>query len=322
MGLEREKLVVDMERLEKSVRYHEKNAGADNTERAYGVQWQSYLNWCMANGLQALPADVDTICLYLTFLVEVRELSESTLIQTLSALRHHFRVEEGENNAAMHGRVKRVLKSLRRACAKAPNQKLPLQAKQLREIIDTVEQCALAAERPKWLRDKALLLTGWGGAFRRSELIALRWVDLVFKAEGVQFRIPESKTDQYRRGIWKGITRGQFSKYCPVVALERWRDLEPIGEWVFASMRQGLQPIGDDDVARIIKGYVDLMGWDPAKYAGHSLRRGWVTDATDLHIPQAVIMEQCGFAPRSLMTRRYYAPGAFLKGDTTRRMGL
>jgi integrase len=139
-----------------------------------------------------------------------------------------------------------------------------------------------APERIKGLRDRALLLLGFGGAFRRSELVALDVADIEETDEGLRVTIRRSKTDQEGMGVTIAIARG--GAYCPVRAVRAWLDAAGITEGpVFRPVRKGGkvrdQRLSAKSVCDLVKAYADQVGLDGAAFGAHSLRSGFLTSA-------------------------------------------
>ena len=132
------------------------------------------------------------------------------------------------------------------------------------------------------LRDRALLVLGFAGALRRSELVALDVDDLEETAEGLHVRIKRSKTDQEGAGDFVSIPHG--SRLRPVAAVKAWLQTAGITEGpIFRSIKKGgsvtLERLSDRSIAQIIKDRADAAGFDPTIFSGHSLRAGFVTSA-------------------------------------------
>jgi len=132
------------------------------------------------------------------------------------------------------------------------------------------------------LRDHSLLLLGFAGAFRRSELVTLNVEDIEEVAEGLRVTIRRGKTDQEARGAVIAIIRGEIA--CPVAALRAWLEAANITEGpIFRRIRRGnhVQPerLTDRSVASIVKAHAHRVGLDPTMFSGHSLRSGFLTSA-------------------------------------------
>jgi integrase len=184
----------------------------------------------------------------------------------------------GVPNPAATGEVQAVMEGISRTKGIAPAQKRPLTIEILRKVL----QCVPLDLRGT--RDRALLLVQFSGALRRSELVDLSVVDLEFTPDGLKLRVRKSKTDQEGRGEVIGIVRGDHADTCPIRALKAWLGMAdvqngPIFRPISRHGHIGTKAMTGGSVARIIKGYVDEAGLDPAVYSGHSARAGFITSA-------------------------------------------
>jgi integrase len=165
------------------------------------------------------------------------------------------------------------------------------------------------------LRDRAILLLGFSGAFRRSELVAHNLGDIQWTTEGALVTIRRSKTDQEGLGRKVGIPRGEIA--CPVSALEAWLEAASIGEGaVFRrvfnrrAQRVGVQRLEARNVASVVKAAAAKLGLDPATFGGHSLRSGLVTTAVKRGVNLMKVCDQTGH--KSLEMLRVYSRDAEL----------
>ena len=176
------------------------------------------------------------------------------------------------------------------------------------------------------LRDRALILLGFAGAFRRSELVALDVADLAFNRDGLTVTLRRSKTDQEGQGRKVGIPYGSNPDTCPVRVLQAWLETAGLAEGpVFRSMnRHGPCTTGrlaPADVARVVKKLAERAGLDAARYAGHSLRAGHATSAAIAGASERSIMNQTGH--RSVqMVRRYIRDGILFRENSAGKLGL
>src|SRR5581483_6023178 len=191
----------------------------------------------------------------------------------------------------------------------------------------TPDMAAMLAHVPAGLlgtRDRALLLVGFAGALRRSELVGLNVEDLEFTDDGVKVLIGRSKTDQDGEGQTVGIARGL--KLCPVGALRSWLTAAHISSGpVFRSVnRHGkVQPsaITDQVVALVVKRYAAAAGLNARQYAGHSLRAGLVTSAAINNVPEYVIQRQTRHKSTDML-RRYIRDASLFRDNASARVGL
>jgi site-specific recombinase XerD len=248
---------------------------APGTARAYRADWRVFEGWCAARALTALPAAPETIALFLASQAQAG-LKVSTLERRLAAIRLAHDVA-GQLLPTSHKLVRGALAGIARQHGRRVQPKAPALAAQVK---------AMAAATPDTLRgcrDRALVLLGFAGAFRRSELVAIRVEDLGFELDGLRVRLPRSKTDQEGRGHVVPVLRGQQS--CPVRAVSAWLARAGITTgpvFVRIDRAGNVRPdsaLSPQTVALIVKWYAFKAGFDPRPYAGHSLRRGFATQA-------------------------------------------
>jgi integrase len=176
------------------------------------------------------------------------------------------------------------------------------------------------------LRDRALLLLGFAGGFRRSELVALDVSDLDETEDGLRLRIRRSRGDQEAAGREVGIPRGQHPETCPVRAVRDWRQAAGILESALfrpVNRYDQLQPqrLSDKGVARIVKRAAERAGMDAAAYAGHSLRAGLAAAAAAGGAPERAIMKQTGHTSL-VVVRRYIRAGSLFQENAAASLGL
>jgi site-specific recombinase XerD len=247
------------------------------TWRAYESDWKTFNAWCQAVDRPALPATSTTVALFLAAQATLG-IAPSTLGRRLAAIRlMHVGAKFPSPHDALE--VDEVLRGIRRAWKKPQAQKAPAVEEEIKRIVDAVEPQTL-----KGLRDRALLLIGFAGAFRRSELVALDVEHLTARPEGLSVLITSSKTDQEGQGQGVAIPRVKDSPYCPVQAVSDWLVAADIkSNAVFRRMQRGDTPGRDrltsQSVALVLKDLATKVGLDPARYAGHSLRSGFLTSA-------------------------------------------
>jgi integrase len=176
------------------------------------------------------------------------------------------------------------------------------------------------------MRDRALLLVGFAGAFRRSELVALNIEDLEFREEGLLVALRRSKTDQERAGRTIGIPAGSDSTTCPCRGLRAWVEAAGLtrGSLFRAVDRRGRvseRRLSDRAVALVVKRYALAIGRDPNEFAGHSLRAGLVTSAALAGASETSIMAQTGHHSPD-MVRRYVRIRSVFLENAAAKVGL
>jgi len=176
------------------------------------------------------------------------------------------------------------------------------------------------------VRDRALLLMGFAGAFRRSELVALDVADVRRTEEGLVVTIRRSKTDQEGQGRTIGIPYGSDPVTCPVRALGTWLAVSGVMDGAL------FRTVGNDDrvqegrlsdrgVARAVQRGAQAAGLDPATYAGHSLRAGLATAAAKAGVSERAIMAQTGHKSLSIL-RKYIRDGSLWHENAAAKVGL
>jgi len=277
--------------LGNSVRQYLAASVAANTQRGYQSDWKQFTAWCDATGHASLPAAPVMIARYLAHLADNGR-KASTIDRARAAIRkmHEAAGLEDPTHALA---VTQTLKGIRRTIGTAPQQKAPAVSADIKAMI------AHLPDTRKGQRDKALLLVGFAGGFRRSELVGIRAEHVSVTSDGVTILLPFSKTDQEGHGRLVGIRRTAHPETCPVRALLAWLTAAGItcGP-VFRSIDKGnhIHPdaLTAQSVALVVKAAATAAQLDVAKYSGHSLRAGLVTQAAKNKANVTDIMRQTG----------------------------
>lgn len=292
-------------------------AKAPATVKAYRSDWQHFVTWCKAQGAQAMPAMPEVLAAYLSELATAYK--PSTLQRRLAAISQAHQMAKVDN-PAHSSTVKLVMQGIRRAKGTAQNQVAPVRIHDVQAMVSVLPDTLLG------LRDRALLLLGFAGAFRRSELVGLDVEDVETTAEGLRVALKHSKTDQEGEGAVKGIPYGRNSETCPVRALQTWLKAANIsGGPLFRSVNRHGQVkkgrLSDKSVALVVKRSAEAAGLDPSRYSGHSLRAGLATSAAAAGVQERDIMRQTGH--RSVtMVRRYIREGELFRNNAAAMVGL
>ena len=282
---------------------------ASNTRRAYDNAWADFTAWCHAEGHVALPAKPSTVAAYL--LVRASALGLSSLTQRHAAIADAHRTaglklaadaRAGYDPAPTASvEVRTTMDALRRDKGVRPNKKAPVDLSVARQLLADVDRESLAGAR-----DAAVVLFGFGTSLRRGTLAGLDVADLTFVERGVEVLVRREKTDQVGAGRRFGVERYSDHEVCPVRALEAWLKLAGITSGpVFRGMRQDgsvkQARMPADEVARIVKRLAAAAGLDPARFAGHSLRAGHVTEAFRAGVAEGKIMETTGHKSTTML---------------------
>jgi site-specific recombinase XerD len=295
-----------------------RRAKAANTLKAYRNDWDDFLSWCGLHRLEPLPATPQTIALYLTDLSKTHKVS--TLYRRLSGISQAHQAA-GHTSPTRDPQVRLVFQGIRRTRGSAPDQKQPAITAEVRAMVETLKLETLSG-----VRDRALLLVGFAGAFRRSELVSLDVADVSFTADGLVVQLRRSKTDQEGVGRKVGLPFGSNPLTCPVRALRDWFSQSgltrgPIFRPIDRHGNVKPQRLTDQSVALIVKRCAQDAGLDAAKYAGHSLRSGLATAAAMADVSERSIMAQTGH--KSLpVVRRYIRDGSLFRRNAAAAVGL
>lgn len=266
-----------------------REAMAPNTRRAYAASWGVFSGWCADAGLSALPATAGNVALYVAHLVEIGR-KPATISGALAAIAAAHRVA-GHASPTEDESVRLVVRGARRALGTRQEGKRAIGVGLLKQIVATCQ------DSPIGRRDRALLLLGFAGAMRRSELVGLDVADVASVRDGVVVTIRKSKTDQTGQGHDVAIPYGSDPSTCPVRALADWIASAEIASGpIFRSVnrhgRIGADRLSDRAVAIVVKRACSAAGISPDAYAGHSLRSGLVTSSAEAGKPLDVIMRQ------------------------------
>jgi integrase len=276
-------------------------ATASNTRRAYQSDLAHFIAW---GG--SIPADPVIVAKY--FAAQSKMLSLATLARRMIAIRraHVLRDFPDPTKAEL---VRLTLRGVRRLHGRPQRRVAPLRLEHLADIVSRL------GSAPRDSRDRALLLVGFAGAFRRSELIAVecKWIER--REQGFVVTLPRSKTDQEGRGRDVAIPR-IGGPICPVAALDSWLATSEIanGSLFRPVSRAGRvlgKPLSPSAIATVVKQRVAQIGLDPARYSGHSLRAGFATSAAAAGVPVWKIKGQTGHVSDAVLSRYIRETGIF-----------
>lgn len=295
-----------------------RSSKASATQRAYDSAWRGFVDWCRARGCDPLPADVATVAAYVAD--RARVVAPGTIDRAVVAIGQAHRVAELEDPTT-HAAVRAVLRGVRRAHGRPAKGKQPLLVGDLVSIVRSLDTSTMAG-----LRDRALLLLGFGAALRRSELVALEVCDLDFRPNGLALAISRSKTDQLGAGRVVGVSYGAHPETCPVVAARRWLAAAEIHDGPVLRAVDRHDRVRDGrleakTVCRIVKRLVPLAGLDPNRYGGHSLRSGFATSAAAVGVEEREIAAVTGHASLVVL-RGYIRGGQLFDSALSQRVGL
>jgi integrase len=329
-------LPAGLEALADRARDYAEAASSTNTRRAYDADWKQFTAWCARQNLPALPPDPQVVGLYITACAsgasaaDRKPRSVSSIERALSALTWHY-TQVGQPLDRNDRHIATVLAGIRNTHARPPRQKEAVPRDDVIAMIETLDRGAL-----RGLRDRAMLLVGFAGGLRRSELVGLDvgrdqtddgrgWVEILDQGILVTLR---GKTG------WREVEigRGSSDATCPVVALQTWLKLARIGHGpLFRRVTGNGKEIGPDrltdrQVARLVKRAAvaarvraDLPeGEREEKFSGHSLRAGLTSSA---EVDERYVQKHLGHASAE-MTRRYQRRRERFRVNLTKAAGL
>ncbi len=312
-------LITDIKKLHEDTLNNLKSSKANNTLRAYRSDFKDFTLFCTKHGLNSMPTDPKIVSLYLTHLSSDSKIS--TLRRRLVSIGVVHKLK-GHYLDTKHPIIIENLMGIKRKKGSIQIGKKPILINHLKQIINVINN--QKTENIKKLRDKTLILVGFGGGFRRTELISIDHEDIDFVEEGVKITLRRSKTDQFGEGLIKGLPYFSNEKYCPVINLKKWINLSKIKSGpIFRRFVKGSiltsHRLTDQSVVLIIKDYLKLAGIESKNFSGHSLRAGFATVAAESGADERSIMAMTGHKTTQ-MVRRYIRDANIFKNNALNKI--
>jgi site-specific recombinase XerD len=298
-------LITDVKSLEIETLKNLKNSKANNTLRAYQSDFKDFSAFCVKNGLSSIPTQPKVIAIYITHLSKSSKFS--TLKRRIASISVIHKLK-GHYLDTKHPIIMENLHGIKRTLGSRQKAKKPILINDLKLIIKAIDE--------KKIRDKALILIGFAGGFRRSELVNIDYEDIEFVPEGIKILVKRSKTDQSGEGTIKAIPYFDNKEFCPVLALKNY-----INQKITIKSKGKVFEISDKSVALIIKRYAEKAGLDSSKYAGHSLRSGFATTAAEFGAEERNIMAMTGHKTTQ-MVRRYIHEANLFKNNALNKIKI
>lgn len=325
-----------LEDLAGRARRYVEAASSPNTRRAYASDWKQFAGWCRRQGIPTVKPDTQVVGLYITALAsgtasgDRRPLSVSTIERRLSALAWTY-AQRGQPLDRQDRHIATVLAGIRNTHGRPPVQKEAVLPEDVIAMLETLDRGSL-----RGLRDRAMLLLGFAGGLRRSEIVGLDvgpdhsedgrgWVEILDKGMVVTLR---------SKNGWREVEigRGSSDTTCPIAALQTWLRFARIAHGpLFRRVTGQGQDVGperllDQEVARLVKRAAlaagvrgDLPeGQRAEKFSGHSLRAGLASSA---EVDERYVQKQLGHASAE-MTRRYQRRRDRFRVNLTKAAGL
>tara|TARA_B100001027_G_scaffold146880_1_gene102631 strand:+ start:309 stop:1262 length:954 start_codon:yes stop_codon:yes gene_type:complete len=314
-------LTTELKSLHESTLNNLKSSRANNTLRAYKSDFKDFEAFCYKHSLNSLPSEPKIISLYLTHLSKNSKIS--TLRRRLVSISMVHKLK-GYYLDTKHPIIVENLMGIKRVMGSIQKSKKPILINHLKSIINVINNKNI--DELKKFRDKSIILIGFGGGFRRSELISIDHEDLEFVTEGLKITIRRSKTDQFGEGMIKGLPYFSNKIYCPVNNLKKWLEISKIKSGpIFRRFSRGIsltdKRLTDQSVVLLIKEYLNLAGIENKNFAGHSLRSGFATVAAESGADERSIMTMTGHKTTQ-MVRRYIKEANIFKNNALNKVKI
>lgn len=285
--------------IELALAYADKSL-AENTKKSYHSQWEIFKLWCLMRGVSSMPATPETCGAFFSAMAK-DEKKRSTIERFKYVIsKAHSVASERVGNESISNPVKSVfvketLAGIWREIGSEQDRVDPLSEEAAKKIADLFKTNCQAD-----LRNRVIILVGWLSASRRSELVNIERKNIKITEEGVLIKIARSKTDKEGKGVIKAI-RKRDDDYCAVRAIVDWLVFAPESKWLLCHVDDGVmkgtakpgQQLSDKMIARMISKWCDEIG-ESGRFAGHSLRAGFVTAAVKAGKSDRSIMRVTG----------------------------
>jgi site-specific recombinase XerD len=296
----------------------QRHSRSKNTLRAYKSDLRQFEKFCEAHGqMQSLPVAPFVVASFISWM-DQRGWKATTISRRLSAL-SALHVRGGFEDPTKAVLVMETMEGLRRSRAskgERPNRLQPVDMAILRRIADAL------TGRITDRRDWAIMLLGFSGLLRRSEIAALNMDDVDMRSDGIVLHIRRSKTDQTGEGDIVGIPCARQKTVCPVLALKSY--LEVAGHQggpLFSNHSPAAKQARIDPrvVARAVKRLAKRIDLNPARFAGHSLRAGGATEMAQQGVDLGLIVNHGRWQSPQTVSRHYIRPANALGGNNPMR---
>jgi integrase len=259
-------------------------ARAQATRDAYASDWKQFTAWIESHGLDPLPADPRMVALWASHMARALKRRPSSIRRMLTAIGTIHR-RAGHPNPCDHEIVREEMRGIANTLGVRPKRAAPLLIPHLEAIVSSMGDGLRA------VRDRAIVLVGWSGAMRRSEIAGLRAEDLTFLDKGVSVLIRRSKTDQEGKGEHVALFYATRTTLCPVRAIQAWMREAKITEGPLfvrlSSHRTDPQiiadPLSPEMIRYVVQVWTERAAVQPeqigAVFSAHSLRAGFITEA-------------------------------------------
>ena len=301
-------LTTKIKNLELDTLSNLRTSKSKNTIKAYNSDFNDFKSFCSIHAQQSMPTNPKTLSLYITHLAKKSKFS--TLKRRIASISVVHKLS-GHYLDVKHPLISENLLGIKRQIGTFQKSKKPILISHLKQLIEVISK---ETQPNIKLKNKALILIGFAGGFRRSELVSIQYEDVEFVPEGVKIFVSRSKTDQSGEGMTKAIPYFENTSYCPVISLKNWINHNQIKDGAIFKM-------SDKNVSLVIKKYAKLAGLDPSKYSGHSLRSGFATTTAEFGAEERNIMAMTGHKSTQ-MVRRYIQESNLFKQNALNKIKI
>ena len=297
--------IVPADLIEKA-REYARASRATSTLKSYQSIWSAFTDWCGARGLDPCPASPEVIVAYITDRAE--ELKPQTIKKHLAAISQAHKLA-GYSSPVQTEPVRLVMAGLRRVKGVGATPKKALRVGHIKKMIIAMPDTLVG------IRDKAIILLGFVAGMRRSEVVGLDVGDVVFEPEGAVVTIRRSKRDQEGKGRQVAVPRGHHDATCPVRAIRAWLDAGGLDDGpLFVRLDPGAprDRLNGRAVAHVVQRAAKRAGLDPTMFSGHSLRRGFCTEAARAGAAERDIARTTGHSSMQVL-RGYVEAGTLFE---------
>lgn len=268
-------------------------SGAVSSQRAYTSDLTQLIAWCETSGQPSLPLSPVALVQYMTLLARTKKMA--TIQRHMASIARYHRLQ-GYDSPTTNEQFKVFLNGLKSKKTVRQKQAPDFSLKELRRAVDALE------DSPTGLRNRAILLLGFTGAFRRSELVALDVEHVLIDETGMVLRLERSKTNQFGEVEEKAVSFAREGEYCPIRALQAWLEvLEKTSGPLFVRIRKGQRltddRLSDEWINRLVQQYLGGV------YTAHSLRASFVTIAKSNGADDREVMNQTGHRTTTMIGR-------------------
>jgi len=300
-----------------------------NTKRTYRAGWGVFIAWCKDKGVESLPCTIDTVALFVSDMAESRKYN--TLVAYMSAISVAHKTAGHDTPVRLRDEpLRSVWGGIRNTHGSSSKKVAPVMAGDLVKIgqyIDGALVNATAKDRLTLLRDKAILLIGFTGVMRRSEIAAIEIDKIRFTDEGIVITLFKTKGDKNNAGVEIPVYKQE--RFCPVDAIKAWIKAAGIRSgFVFqrvdrhGNVGDGTKAMSGQSIATIVKNYASIAGLNASAVSGHSLRRGCATQMARNGEPDRIVMRHGRWKTQRIVDEYVEAGTQFSEDNPTKRLGL